>query len=83
MLALRGARKRREAERDNHILTAWLSGLLSRLPPKDYPKLDTLLGRPRSAKRRNAIDPAEASANARAWGAWLRAVNRQATRRRR
>jgi hypothetical protein len=56
------------------VTAAWLTGILSQADPQQYPKLETLTaGEERPAP---AADPKEAAGNARAWGAWLKAVNK-------
>ncbi|MDE8651871.1 hypothetical protein [Novosphingobium album (ex Liu et al. 2023)] len=79
ILALRGAKVRAEGEFRNTMANAWLGGLLGQIDPRSYPKLEALIGdgqRSQSAPR--PADPEEAHQNLRAWGAWLKVVNRQA-----
>jgi len=78
IVALQGARARREGEYRNHVIGAWMTGLLAGMAdPKTYPELNTLL-EPEDKPEPAPADPAEASSNARAWGAWLQAVNKRA-----
>lgn len=55
--------------------------MLSQCPPAQYPKLENLIGtqgeKPRQPEQ---IDPSESAANARAWGAWLRAGQKRAAK---
>jgi hypothetical protein len=55
--------------------------MLSQCPPAQYPKLENLIGgageKPKPAE---TFTPAESAANARAWGAWLRAGERRASK---
>ena len=65
------------------MTAAWMNGLLSQADPRNYPKLDQVLGTEAPAPARPA--PAEANideavANARAWGAVLQALNRKAAK---
>lgn len=79
ILALRGAKARGEAQFRNFMTNAWMGGLLSQVDPKSYPKLETLIGDDR--RRQSAptpVDPDEAKQNLRAWGTWLKVINRQA-----
>lgn len=81
MLAIWGARYRLEAEFRNIATGAWLGGILSQCPPAQYPDLDKLIGKDGGSSKPvepEQIDPKEAASNARAWGAWLRAGQRRA-----
>jgi hypothetical protein len=81
ILALRGAKACAEAEFRRLMSASWMCGLLSQVDPKMYPKLEDIVGE--SSTRKPATvetDPAEASANLRAWGVWLNTVNRRAER---
>lgn len=79
MLAIWGARYRLEAEFRNIVTGHWLGGMLSQCPTAQYPQLDKLIGsdagKPAEAEK---VDPKEAASNMRAWGAWLRAGQRRA-----
>lgn len=78
-MALQGARDRYETTYQNHVVTAWLTGLLGGMAdPKTYPKLETLIGKEKKTER--TADPAEASNNARLWGMALRAANKKAAK---
>ncbi|MBB4857200.1 hypothetical protein HNO88_000507 [Novosphingobium chloroacetimidivorans] len=79
ILALRGAKSRAEGEFRRQMTAAWLCGLLGQVDPRAYPKLEEIVAdaeKPKAAPI--SSDPAEASANLKAWGAWLKAVNRRA-----
>lgn len=80
MLAIWGARYRLEAEFRNIVTGHWLGGILSQCPPAQYPQIDKLIGTDGGSKpaELEKIDPKEAASNARAWGAWLRAGQRRA-----
>lgn len=73
MLAIWGARHRQVADFRNIVTGAWLGGMLSQCPPAQYPQLEKLIGAEEKPAEAKKIDPKEASANARAWGEWLRA----------
>ena len=73
MLAIWGARHRQDTDFRNIVTSAWLGGMLSQCPPAQYPTLEKLLGGEAAPVEPQKTDPAEASANARAWGVWLRA----------
>jgi len=71
---LYGARERGEAEQRNHIVGAWLCGLLSQVDPRGYPKLESMLAE--STPAQPPATPAESSHNARLWGMWLKQQNK-------
>ena len=54
--------------------------MLSQCPPAQYPQLDKLIGGDADDKpaEPEKVDPKEAASNVRAWGAWLRAGQRRA-----
>jgi hypothetical protein len=57
----------------------WMGGLLSQTDPRSYPELTAVIGVPAAEKAKTLPDDAnEASANARAWGAALKGMNRAA-----
>lgn len=75
-MALRGALERYEGIYRYHVTAAWMTGLLSQADPKNYPKLETLIGEQKKAAP-VAEDPKQTVHNARMWAVWLNQVNKK------
>lgn len=75
VLALRGVRDRRELEMKNAATLAWLQGQLSQIDLRQYPKLEDIIGDGKKAETPE-MKAEEAAANARAWVAGIRGMNR-------
>lgn len=75
VLALRGVRDRREQDMKNALSIAWLQGQLSQIDLKHYPKLEEVTGE--GQEKKVAADSGDdAGANAGAWIAALKGLNR-------